>query len=50
MKTIFAVIGFSVCCLWAWHYAGNSVIKSAVNMVWNVSAPYLNDAVNKAQK
>jgi hypothetical protein len=53
MKTIFAVIGFSVVCLWGYHFYNSSPVakkttKVASDMAWNATAPYLNDAVNKA--
>jgi len=50
MKTFFAIIGFGVVALWAWHFMGDKVIKPAANTAWQASAPYINDAVNKAQK
>lgn len=54
MKTVFAIIGFAVVCLWVWHFMGEKVIKPAVRVAadtaWNASAPYINDAVNKAGK
>ncbi len=54
MKTIFAIIGFVVVCMWTWHFMGDKLIKpaarSAANTAWNATAPYLNDAVNKAGK
>lgn len=50
MKTFFAVIGFAVVGVWTWHFMGNRVLKPAANTAWNMSAPYLNEAVNKAGK
>ena len=49
MKTIFAIIGFIVCALWVYHNAGNKTLKAGVRTAWNISAPYINNAVNGAQ-
>lgn len=54
MKTIFAIIGFTVCCLWGYHFYATSPIAqktthAAADTAWNVTAPYLNNAVNKTQ-
>lgn len=54
MKTVFAIIGFSVCALWAFHFYNSSpVVKKtarvASDTAWNASAPYLNNVVNKTQ-
>lgn len=54
MKTVFAIIGFGVCCLWGYHFYENSPMakktaRLATDTAWNASAPYINDAVNKAQ-
>ncbi len=43
----FAIIGIVMTACWVWHFAGNKVIKPAASSAWNVSAPYLNQAVNK---
>ena len=54
MKSIFAVIGFVVCCLWAYHWynvspSAKHAVSSAADTTWNITSPYLNNAVNKAQ-
>jgi hypothetical protein len=54
LKTVFAVIGFTFCSLWAYHFYNSSpVAKKSVHVAsdsaWNATSPYLNDAVNKAQ-
>ncbi len=54
MKTVFAAIGCVVVCMWMYHFFGNKVIKPVVSVAadtaWNATAPYLNNAVNKAQE
>ena len=46
MKTIFAIIGFTVVAMWCIHHAGNKNIRSGVKAVWNITSPYINNAVN----
>lgn len=48
MKTIFAIIGFVVVGLWVYHASNNKTVRSGAKTVWNLSAPYINNAVNKA--
>jgi hypothetical protein len=49
MKTIFATIGFIVVALWAYHFMGNKSVKPAIKTAWDISSPYINNAVNGMQ-
>ena len=49
MKTIFAIIGFTVVAMWCVHFAGNKNMRAGVKTVWNICAPYINNAVNGIQ-
>lgn len=48
MKTIFAIIGFVVVCVYGYHFLNSKAAKPVANTMWKMSAPYLNQAVNKA--
>ena len=49
MKTIFATIGFIMCCVWGYNYFGNKSVKPAIKTAWDISSPYINNAVNDMQ-
>lgn len=49
MKSIFAIIGFIVCAMWVYHFAGNKTFRSGAKTAWDFSSPYINNAVNQAQ-
>ena len=50
MKTIFAIIGFTVTCMWGYHFLNSKAGKPFVKSVWDFSSPYINNAVNQAQQ
>jgi hypothetical protein len=49
MKSIFAFIGFVVVCFYGYHYLGNKAVKPAIKTAWDISSPYINNAVNGMQ-
>lgn len=49
MKSIFAIIGFIVCCMWGFHFLNSKAGKPIVKTAWDFSSPYINNAVNQAQ-
>lgn len=49
MKSIFAIIGFVVCCMWGFHFLNSKAGKPIVKTAWDFSSPYINNAVNQAQ-